>query len=338
MESLTEFGKTIISVDSMKMKLDRSVKEVLSFKPLLARIFKEVVEECSDLSYEEIEACIEGTPQIDEIPVDNGLSNTIQKIDGLRTENYIEGESVIIYDIRTYLRLPSKTSAKEIKLIINIESQNDDKPGYDLSLRELFYCCRMISSQDGVEFTTHTDDPVKYGNIKKVYSIWICTGTAQVRANSIEKYGIYRKFLYGTNKDNPRYDIMNVIQINLSKTFNTDGVENGLVKLLTDVFDERMTKDQRLKTMKETYGLPVTKEFEEAMKMCTYADYIEQKGIEQGISQGIEQGITKGKFDSMVSLVNDGDISLETAAKKLQMSIPAFIKKAQEYGFKLTTA
>ena len=72
MESLTEFGKTIISVDSMKMKLDRSVKEVLSFKPLLARIFKEVVEECSNLSYEEIEACIEGTPQIDEIPVDNG--------------------------------------------------------------------------------------------------------------------------------------------------------------------------------------------------------------------------------------------------------------------------
>ncbi len=72
--------------------------------------------------------------------------------------------------------------------------------------------------------------------------------------------------------------------------------------------------------------------------MCTYADYIEQKGIEQGISQGIKQGITQGKFDSMVSLVNDGDITLETAAKKLQMSIPAFIKKAQEYGFKLTTA
>ena len=84
--------------------------------------------------------------------------------------------------------------------------------------------------------------------------------------------------------------------------------------------------------------------------MCTYADYIEQKGIEQGISQGIsqgikqgisqgiEQGITKGKFDTMISLVNDGDITLETAAKKLQMSIPAFIKKAQEYGFKLTTA
>ncbi len=64
--------------------------------------------------------------------------------------------------------------------------------------------------------------------------------------------------------------------------------------------------------------------------MCTYADYIEQKGI--------EQGITQGKFDSMVSLVNNGDITLEIAAKKLQMSIPAFIKKAQEYGFKLTTA
>ena len=36
-----------------------------------------------------------------------------------------------------------------IKLLVNVEAQNDDKPGYDISLRALFYCCRMISAQQG---------------------------------------------------------------------------------------------------------------------------------------------------------------------------------------------
>ena len=294
MESLTEFGKTVVGVDPIKAKLDQTVKKVLAFKPLLARIFKEVVEECNDLNYEEIEACIEGEVLISKVPVDSGLSNSAPLISGLKTEDYIEGEGVVFYDIRTFLRLPNKIRSKEIKLIVNVESQNKDKPGYDLPLRELFYCCRMISSQQGVEFTTHTDDPVKYGNIKKVYSIWICTGTAQVRANSIEKYGIYRKFLFGSNNDNPRYDIMNVIQINLSHTFDTEGIDNELLKLLTDVFDERMTGEQKVKTLKETYGLPVTTDFKEAMDMCTYAEYIERKGIEQGIESGITQGKNEG--------------------------------------------
>ena len=149
MESLTEFGKTVVGVDPIKAKLDQTVKKVLAFKPLLARIFKEVVEECHDLSFEEIEACIEGDVLISKVPVDTGL--------------------------------------------------------------------------------------------------------------------------------------------------------------------------------------PVTQDFKEAMDMCTYADYIEKKGIEQGIEQGIERGMMQG----IVSLVNDGDITLKRAAEKLQMSIPTFKKKVKEYGFTL---
>ena len=92
-----------------------------------------------------------------------------------------------------------------------------------------------------------------------------------------------------------------------------------------------MTGEQKVKTLKETYGLPVTQDFKEAMDMCTYADYIEKKGIEQGIEQGIERGMMQG----IVSLVNDGDITLKRAAEKLQMSIPTFKKKVKEYGFTL---
>ena len=133
-----------------------------------------------------------------------------------QTSTYLNEEGLDRYDLRTYLRLPGEKEAEHVKLLINVEAQNEDKPGYDLSLRALFYCCRMISAQQGVEFSTDADDPVKYGNIKKVYSIWICTDTAQKRANTIERYGIDRSMILGNSPDNPRYDIMNAVIVNIS--------------------------------------------------------------------------------------------------------------------------
>ena len=60
MEQLTGLGKTIIATDQDRIRLDRAVKNILAYKPLLARIFKETVEECMNMSPKEIEDCIEG--------------------------------------------------------------------------------------------------------------------------------------------------------------------------------------------------------------------------------------------------------------------------------------
>lgn len=278
MKQLTEFGKVIQSTESIKNKLDKTVKRILAFKPLLARIFKEVVVECQGMSFDQIERCIEGDVIISEVPLDD---IPMEKISGLHTESPRADGEYITYDVMTYLKIPEKDN-KYIKLIINIESQNEDQPGYDISLRALFYCARMISSQQGKEFTTHNDDPIKYGNIKKVYSIWICTETAQKRANSIEKYDIKRDFLVGYNDDNPRYDILTAILINISEKHDTAGTDNKTIKLLTDLFDERMTGEVKVAKLQEHYGLPMTREYEEVIGMCTYADAIEQKGIVKG--------------------------------------------------------
>ena len=69
MEKLTGLGKAIIGTDSDKIRLDQAVKNILAYKPLLARIFKEVVEECHDMSYEEIESCIEGDVLVSKVYV-----------------------------------------------------------------------------------------------------------------------------------------------------------------------------------------------------------------------------------------------------------------------------
>ena len=304
MKRLTGLGKKIISIDPDKIKLDQSVKSVLAMKSLLARIFKEVVEECRDLSYDEIEACIEGEVLISKVYVDSGLTNAGDRIDGLSTEAFLNEEGLDRYDIRTYLRLPGTDEKVGIKLLVNVEAQNDDKPGYDISLRALFYCCRMISAQQGVEFTTDSDDPVKYGNIKKVYSIWICTETAQKRANTIEKYGISREFLLGSNTDEPRYDILNAILINISEKHDTGDTDNELIKMLTDLFDERIGAVEKVRKLESDYGLNMTKEEKrEVMSVCTYSDAMEKRGIEIGFGQGIEQGIEQGEERRLITLI-----------------------------------
>ena len=249
-----------------------------------------------------------------------------ERIDGLGTESHLYAEGLNKYDIRTYLMLPpdgrrstdsfvgngpeeargrdQPESPKEekrmhpqgwLKLLINVEGQNEDKPGYDISLRALFYCCRMISAQQGVEFTTDSDDPVKYGNIKKVYSIWICTETAQKRANSIERYSLQRSFLYGRNDDTPRYDILNAVIINISKRHDTEGSGNELIRFLTDLFDERIPAAEKIQKLRREYDLRLTKAVEkEVSEMCNYATAIENRGIEIGIERGMEKGIEKG--------------------------------------------
>ncbi|WP_155242069.1 hypothetical protein [Butyrivibrio fibrisolvens] len=108
------------------------MKKILAYKPLLARIFKEVIEECKNFSYEEIEKCIEGDVIISKIYVDNGLSNNTELIGGQNTEDYENEEGLIKYDIRTYLKIPHLDRSESIKILIDVEAQNEDNPGYDI--------------------------------------------------------------------------------------------------------------------------------------------------------------------------------------------------------------
>ena len=135
---------------------DAACKRVLSEKAILARIMKSCLEEYKDCDVNDIaEKYIEGQPQVSAVPV---LPD--------------EGGTVIVPD-----------SEEQIALIINVEAQNDFYPGYPLIKRGIYYCCRMISSQYGREFTgSH------YEKIKKVYSIWICMKPPQYRENTITRY------------------------------------------------------------------------------------------------------------------------------------------------------
>lgn len=57
------------------------------------------------------------------------------------------------------------------------------------------------------------------------------------------------------------------------------------------------------------------------------------KAITELIEDGRIEGRTEGKYENMVTLINDGDISIEKAASKFNTTPKEFIKQAKEFGF-----
>ncbi len=68
--------------------------------------------------------------------------------------------------------------------------------------------------------------------------------------------------------------------------------------------------------------------------MCEVLDRVEARGVEKGRLEGIEkgrlEGIQKGRLEGAVttlaSLVKDGILSIEDAAKRANMSVEMFKK------------
>ena len=90
-----------------------------------------------------------------------------KQIDCLNSEANAIKDQTVYYDIRFKAYIPN--TEEPVQLIINLEIQLNDTPGYPLVTRGFYYCARMISEQYGTIFTGE-----HYEKLQKVYSIWIC--------------------------------------------------------------------------------------------------------------------------------------------------------------------
>jgi len=267
---------------------DTHAKEILGNKYLLAWILKESTEEYKGYSIAEIKDYIEGEPEISIRPVMAG-----EKVQGMKSEDSSATEGLIRFDILFYARLPQ--NGLLIKLIVNVEAQADFFPGYPLTKRGIYYTSRLISSQKGTEFTGSD-----YGNIAKVYSIWVCMNAPKEWQNTITRYAMTEQNVIGNIKQDPaNYDLTTVVLICLGEG-NNDRFQ-GILKLLGTVLSEDIDYRQKMETMEKDFGIPRTKRLErQVYQMCNISQGIKRKGIEQGIERGIEQGIEKGKWLTMI--------------------------------------
>lgn len=191
--------------------------------------------------------------------------------------------------------------------------------------RGMYYCGRMISEQYGtVFFKEH------YEKIEKVYSIWICPKPARNRENSIRNYKIHEDIVsgrYGEKKEN--YDLLQIIILNLPP-WKKDNQKNVL-GLLSILLSEVETPEQKKKILTSDYNIAMTEEFEEEIEyMCNLSEAVAEKALREGMQKGIQKGIQKGTIQTLDSLVRDGVITFEEAAKGCDMSIEEFQKAVKE--------
>lgn len=215
------------------------------------------------------------------------------QIKGMNTEDSTIREGTIAYDIRFWATVPKKAEA--IRLIINIEAQNDFYPGYPLIKRGIYYCSRMISSQYGTEFIE-----AHYEKIKKVYSI--CPHPPKNRENTITRYFIQEENLIGKALEKrENYDLMTVIMICLGHS-GSDRYQ-GILKLLDVLLSSEKEVEEKKKILQEDFDIRMTKALEsEVSIMCNLSKGIEESGIKKGIKEGIKEGVLSSIKNLMESM------------------------------------
>ena len=301
-------------------RCDEACKRVLAEKIFLARIMKGCVEEFYDCEIDDIiNKYIEGEPEIGKTPAHRDTDRII----GSDTEDSSLHEHTVRYDLR--FRAIAPGDGGEIALIINIEAQRRFDPGYPLVKRGLYYCCRLISSQYGVEFT-HSH----YENIKKVYSIWLCLDSPEEWRDTITSYSVREENLVGhASEKHANYDLLKMIMV-----CPGDASEPGsLLRLLRVLFSGKLRYDEKKEILDEEYDIELGgKAEEEVLQMCNLSYGIAEKsyneGVEIGIDKGIGIGIDKGRSEgrskalaeSLRAIMKSFKLDFDSAADVLHIS------------------
>ncbi|WP_314627912.1 hypothetical protein [uncultured Selenomonas sp.] len=284
------------SVEERKRAYDAVCKNVLADRYILANILKECVEEFQAETIDYIAAqCIQGTPEISTTPL-RADEEELLKLDGLNTESSSLTEGIVYYDIRFRAVLPR--SEKKIKLIINVEAQDNFTPGYSLLKRAMYYCCRMISSQYGTVFS-HAD----YNSIEKVYSIWICTHPSKAWEYTITKYAMQETNLQGkVQAAKEEYDLIVPVMVCLGKQHYKK--LQGLLRLLNIVLlhTSGEHRDEVEKELREQFHVKAMPNIGKGVaEMCNLSEGIYRDGVEDGTEQGKEESAK----DMVLSLLNE---------------------------------
>ena len=320
----TYTANTILSAGPDAQKTDHVCKAVLKSRWVLANILKGVIPEYADTPVHEIAETYIEPDQIElYLPV-NGFPEQIQ---GLDKEDTAYLQTTVYYDVRLRALLPNRTKT-QVYLYIDVEAQNsarESRLGYPLEKRAIYYMSRMISNQ----LQTVSRD-TNYNVIQKVYSIWICMGDdipknmqQSITGFTIAKKDIYRKI------DIPKknYDLMSAVFIRLGH----GETEEHLLGMLQTIFTDNAPPEERLKKLETEYGIPRTKEFnEEVSKMCTYSQFMLDRGEKEGLEKGLKTGLETGKYKTYYDLISDGTLTLKQAAEKCSLSPDEFQKKLIE--------
>ena len=298
----TEIAKDIERADVM-IQYDAQCKKVLSNQYILSWIMQAVIEEYENLSRDFIRRCIENEPEIGtfyvepkkDIKEENLLKNTKAKIEGLNTEDKDAIEGEITYDIRFAAFVPRDMG--RMKILVNVEAQKNFYPGYPIVSRGVYYDARMISSQNGVEF-----EVPNYGDIKKVYSIWICVNAPKHVGNALTIYNIQKVDVEGYAPElKENYDKMSVAMVYLNQKAPRN---KGFFDMMNTLLSPELDVETKKSILRNEYQIPMEREVvKEVSFMCNLSEWVLETGIEKERRNMIENLLRENMSDQLIMRV-----------------------------------
>ncbi len=223
-------------------------------------------------------------------PLDFIISNCLDCLDDV---DYLIGDSThgrsgTDMDICIHVRLPQDLETK-IGIIINIEIQKDFYPGYTIIKRGIYYECDLIAREKETVFTDSN-----YDDIKKVYTVWICLKAPPELANTFERYGMAKLDLedgtHGVHEIGAPYDLLDMVMIYLNEKCQKGG--GPFMAMLRTLFSPTLSKEEKLKILKEKYSIKFKQEDE---KMNKFIEYVKQVNLEIGKENGLKIGEKRGE-------------------------------------------
>lgn len=314
MEVETTLAESIRTMD-LNARYDAACKRLLSEKILLAWIMKSCVEEFQHCGLDDIAGTyIVGEPSVGETPVppdESGRASGQQAQSRIRSvgqEDATLTEHTLLYDIRFVALAPS--TGEPIRLVVNLEVQNEFSTGYPILKRAIYHCSRLISSQYGVEFT-HS----QFGEIRKVYSIWVCAAPPRAYRNTITRYRMTEENMVGVVHAEPRdYDLLTVILLGLGS--EKDENYGGILKLLDVLLSGELKAEEKKRLLKRDFDLAMTTTMEQEVDhVCNLSEGVMKRGVEKGLQQGVE----RGRAESIRSLMESMGLTLEQAMDALKI-------------------
>ena len=253
---------------------DPLIKRIFSNREVLSWLLVHFINEYKGLAVQEVmeKYLPQARLDIGRIPVHPGEAPP-ESVPTGNVEDKQLAEGTTMFDVVLLLPSPNNPN-RSIGVVINIEVQKNDKPGYPIESRMVYYLCRTVSLQHGVTFAKSD-----YGGICKCYSLWFCPELDKGEAPSIDRFFIKGERVFGKGDvaaDKEDYDLLEgcTVRFNDDPTSPVNEVIRYLQLLLTDIAPPL----ERLDELHEKYGLSKTREAED---MCNYSEYLKQKAKEE---------------------------------------------------------
>ena len=286
--------------ETVGAKSDEAFKTIARDKFFLAAIMKGTIPEYKDVSEEDIATkYIEAETISSDIPVSKNATH----IKGLPEEDPTINEGLTKYDVvftalapRQTVHVKYKHTKEEkimVKIMIDLEAQRNDSPGYPITKRAAYYDARMLGSEfDG------TVEKINYNELYKVYSIWICFDAPDYNANAIYRIKQIKEDIIGS-VEVPEYDynLMESVIIMLGEEANGPE-EERILEVLHAFFGKHNSLEDQIKKIEDLGFKGDT--IKEAERMFSYSEMIATRNYKKGE----ESGIVKGKEMEHTSIMN----------------------------------